>query len=168
MKKGYKSVLAEKKELKAKFPNANISIQYPAKLICDKRVVSDMFPHWSKIMRGDRLDLNLGRVEERDDVFDSDSEVEIPQNAGNNDVDMIDPFDALATAHEPVAPPPPPTPPPSLPMAGPSFADAYIAMKDREKQDRVTEGELYDSPGQATKSTEGSSTSRPPDQTSSA
>ena len=40
-----KPLLKEKKELKAKYPNANVSIQYPAKLICDKRVVKDMFPN---------------------------------------------------------------------------------------------------------------------------
>ena len=99
----------KKKELMAKYPNANISIQYPAKLICDKHVVKVMFPNWFRVIKGDRLGTNLGRVrsasltqqdDEGESVFDSESGcLDI---GGNNDIEMLD---LLAAARGPVASP---------------------------------------------------------------
>lgn len=48
-------MLAEKKKLKAAQPNSNISIQYPAKLIQDGRLIKDMFPNWQDCIRKSRL-----------------------------------------------------------------------------------------------------------------
>lgn len=50
-----KPLLAEKKKLKAAQPNSNISIQYPAKLIQDGRLVKDMLPNWQDAIRRSRL-----------------------------------------------------------------------------------------------------------------
>ena len=76
-----KPLFKEKKSLKAKQPNSSISIQYPAKLIVDGRVVKDMFPDWFKIMKCDRVDSKLGTIRteplntqtgQSKQVFDSD------------------------------------------------------------------------------------------------
>ena len=53
--KARRPLRAEMNDLKKQFPNAKISIQYPAKLIVDGRVHKDMFPRWREIMKRDRL-----------------------------------------------------------------------------------------------------------------
>ena len=59
-----KPLLDEKRQLRSKYPNSNISIQYPAKLIKDGQIVKDMFPEWREIMRLSRLEsTNRVRVE---------------------------------------------------------------------------------------------------------
>lgn len=50
-----KPLLAEKKKLKAAKPDSMISIQYPAKLIQDGRLIKDMFPDWQTSIRRSRL-----------------------------------------------------------------------------------------------------------------
>lgn len=76
-----KPLLQEKRTLKQAYPDSHISIQYPAKLIRDGRVVKDMFPDWYKIMKSDRLtssdtrrmeSVSRGDLEEH--VFDSNSD----------------------------------------------------------------------------------------------
>ena len=170
-----KTLLKEKKDLKAKYPNANISIHYPAKLMCDKRVVKDMFPNWFSVMKGDRLDSNLGRDtsesfqqnDEGGEVFDTESEYS--DDGGINNVDMAD-SSAVAQGRgsEPLPPALPKTPPPSLSM-GPSLADGYLAMNERETAERAKQVECSDGVDHThgTNSTENNpstSTSRPPDQ----
>ena len=74
--------MKERKELKAKYPNSHISVQYPAKLIQDGRLVKDVFPDWYSFMKSDRLDDSLygrtrsenPRVDHSERVFESDSE----------------------------------------------------------------------------------------------
>lgn len=74
--------MKEKKELKAKYPNSQVSVQYPAKLIQDGRLVKDMFPDWYRSTKSDRLDDSLyGRtrsvnpgVDNSERVFESDPE----------------------------------------------------------------------------------------------
>ncbi|MEW8548703.1 MAG: hypothetical protein AB2693_34815 [Candidatus Thiodiazotropha sp.] len=76
-----KSLMKEKKELKAKCPNSQISVQYPAKLIQDGRLVKDMFPDWYNCMKSDRLDDSLygrtrvvnSRADHGEQVFESGS-----------------------------------------------------------------------------------------------
>ena len=172
-----KTLLKEKKDLKLKYPSANISIQYPAKLVCDKRVVKDMFPNWFSVMKGDRLDANLGRLrqkgmspfdEDGGEVFASDSEH--TDDGVNNDIEMSDQSGAArGPVHTPAPPPLPKSPPPSLPME-PSLANGYITMNGREDGERtiqdVQSNHIYHTGHK--KSTEGApsaSTSRPPDQT---
>ena len=41
--------------LNAANPNSNISLQYPAKLIQDGRLIKDMFPNWQESIRRSRL-----------------------------------------------------------------------------------------------------------------
>ena len=53
--KARRPLRAEMNDLKKQFPNAKISIQYPAKLIVDGRVHKDMFPRWRENMKRDRL-----------------------------------------------------------------------------------------------------------------
>ena len=50
-----RSLWPKYKELRSKYPGENIGIVYPAKLIHNGAVISGMFPNWSKIMRGRRL-----------------------------------------------------------------------------------------------------------------
>ena len=77
-----KALMKERKELKAKYPNSQISVQYPAKLIQDGRLVKDMFPDWYSFIKSDRLDDSLygrtrsenPRVDHSERVFESDSE----------------------------------------------------------------------------------------------
>ena len=77
-----KALMKERKELKAKYPNSQISVQYPAKLFQDGRLVKDMFPDWYSVMKSDRLDDSLfgrtrsenPRVNHSERVFESDSE----------------------------------------------------------------------------------------------
>ena len=72
-----KPLFQEKKELKSKHPGAKISIQYPAKLVKDWKVIKDMFPNWHKILKLDRLNQqNYDMSNKTDDlVFDSDASV---------------------------------------------------------------------------------------------
>ena len=163
-----KTLLKEKKDLKAKYPNANISIHYPAKLMCDKRVVKDMFPNWFSVMKGDRLDSNLGRDtsensqqnDEGGEVFDTESEYS--DDGGLNNVDMAD-SSAVAQGHgpEPLPPALPKTPPPSMSM-GPSLADGYLA--ERAKQAEHSDGVDHTHGTNATENNPSTSSSRPPDQ----
>lgn len=77
-----KALMKERKELKAKYPNSQISVQYPAKLIQDGRLVKDMFPDWYSFIKSDRLNDSLygrtrsenPRVDHSERVFESDSE----------------------------------------------------------------------------------------------
>ena len=91
-----KPLFKEKKSLKAKQPNSSISIQYPAKLIVDGRVVKDMFPDWFKIMKCDRLDSKLGSIRteplntqtgQSEQVFDSDPDYS-DTNSENEQIEM--------------------------------------------------------------------------------
>ena len=91
-----KPLFKEKKSLKAQQPNFSISIQYPAKLIVDGRVVKDMFPNWFKIMKCDRLNSKLGsnRTEplntqtgQSEQVFDSDPDYS-DTNSENEQIEM--------------------------------------------------------------------------------
>lgn len=43
------------KQLREAYPRSKISIVFPAKLVKDGRVVSDMFPHWNTVMQGNRI-----------------------------------------------------------------------------------------------------------------
>ena len=60
-------------DLKKQFPNAKVSIQYPAKLIVDGRVHKDMFPRWREIIKRDRLNF------EQDDGSSLGDEVHSPE-----------------------------------------------------------------------------------------
>ena len=51
-----KPLFKDKKDLKLKYPNSNISVQFPAKLVKDGRVVRDEFPNWHTVLKRDRLD----------------------------------------------------------------------------------------------------------------
>ena len=52
-----KPLYKEKKELRSKNPNSNISIRYPAKLVMDGQVIRDMFPDWARVMKQNRLNM---------------------------------------------------------------------------------------------------------------
>ena len=71
--KARRPLRAEMNDLKKQFPNAKISIQYPAKLIVDGRVHKDMFPRWREIMKRDRLNF------EHDDGSSLGDEVHSPE-----------------------------------------------------------------------------------------
>ncbi|XP_053389663.1 uncharacterized protein LOC128552647 [Mercenaria mercenaria] len=43
------------KEVKRDFPDSKVAIVYPAKLIIDRHLIADIFPHWNRIMQRDRL-----------------------------------------------------------------------------------------------------------------
>ena len=137
-----------------------------------------MFPNWFSVMKGDRLDANLGRVRsenvsqfdnEGGEVFDSGSEHSV--DGETNDIEMSDQPDAApGHANTSASPPLPNSPPPPLAM-GPCLADGYIATKEREAAERakhVEHSDHADRTGLGTNSTEcapTASTSRPPDQT---
>ena len=71
-----KPLFEEKKRLKSQNPNATISIQYPAKLVMNGRVIKDKFPQWLTVMRSDRLDMN-GYIRSADpnDIFETSSDM---------------------------------------------------------------------------------------------
>ena len=52
-----KSIWGEYKDRKQQCPDDKISIVYPAKIIHSGRVVRDVFPDWSEIMRGNRVNI---------------------------------------------------------------------------------------------------------------
>lgn len=51
-----KPLFAEKKNLQLANPNSKLSIQYPAKLFMDGRLIKDAFPAWQDSIRKSRLD----------------------------------------------------------------------------------------------------------------
>ena len=71
-----KPLFEEKKRLKSQNPNATISIQYPAKLVMNGRVIKDKFPQWLTVMRSDRLDMNgYIRSADSNDIFETSSDM---------------------------------------------------------------------------------------------
>ena len=53
-----KPLLAETEKLKAAYSNSNISIQYPAKLKQDGRLIKDIFPNWQESIKRSRLGIS--------------------------------------------------------------------------------------------------------------
>lgn len=52
-----KTLWPEYKRLKQENPLSKVAIVYPAKLIMNGKLVTDMFPEWDDILRGSRIDL---------------------------------------------------------------------------------------------------------------
>ena len=73
-----KPLFKQKKELQSANPLSNVSIQYPAKLVMDRKVVTDMFPDWANAMKLNRLDTCQYSQFENFDVFDDDSSTDNP------------------------------------------------------------------------------------------
>ena len=84
-----------KKDLKLKYPNSNISVQFPAKLVKDGCVVRDEFPNWHTVLKPDRLDQHsydmADQVRQGDRVFKSGRGAQ--SNDSDTDVDLYDHVD---------------------------------------------------------------------------
>ena len=90
-----KPLFKDKKDLKLKYPNSNISVQFPAKLVKDGRVVRDEFPNWHTVLKRDRLDQQsydmADPVRQGDRVFESSGGAQ--SNDSDTDVDLYDHVD---------------------------------------------------------------------------
>ncbi|MEW8546070.1 MAG: hypothetical protein AB2693_21320 [Candidatus Thiodiazotropha sp.] len=96
-----KVLYREKKLLKSQNPSANISIQYPAKLVVNGRTEQDMFPEWFTLMRRSRLaDNTQSRVRIVDSsmseqVFDSS----VRLVSDESDMEQSSQFETEVTVH---------------------------------------------------------------------
>ena len=83
-----KPLFKDIKDVKLKYPNSNISVQFPAKLVKDGHVVRDEFPNWHTVLKRDRLDQQsydmADQVRQGDRVFESSG------GAQSNDSDTDD------------------------------------------------------------------------------
>ena len=57
-----KKLWNEYKSLKSEHPDKRVSLVYPAKLLLNGRVIRDAFPHWSEMMKGNRISDKQSRV----------------------------------------------------------------------------------------------------------
>ena len=53
-----KTLWPQYKDLKQEHPLSKVAIVYPAKLVMNGSVVTDLFPEWDEILRGSRIDMS--------------------------------------------------------------------------------------------------------------
>ena len=102
-----KPLFREKKALKLKHPTASISVQFPAKLVKDGRVIRDMFPEWHTVLKRDRLDQQRYNMDSQADYGDGVFESSDTGRANNsdNDFDSYDRMDENDNAQFSIAEP---------------------------------------------------------------
>ena len=140
-----KPLFAEKKRLKSLQPLANISIQYPAKLVMNGHVVQDELPNWFTVIKGDRLNKDgyVRLSNHRDTVFDT-------SDLSSGDSDIENENGGALAPRSPQQPTPMATSPSAQPGAGQNISD--------------TSHEVHAPPNDPTEEGDSSATNgRPPD-----